>query len=283
MIDVEKLDLARGARQAKHGRIGFSLQQINAVDDHAEVLYSECLGRLIEPDGTIRTSEELLAIPGASGIAPDLDRHLFELALEWLPSHPSHALGCKISAATLADQRTSAALYDLLLKHSAVARRMVLEVTGSLAANAHSAALLKGARALGYRIAMEAFGPGHATACSLLSTPVDIVKIDGSMALHGAAKLGPVVARASRAAPVVVIEGIETYAQLEAAKVAGATHLQGFLLSEPTLPPVFSQRFTSFAEGRDLRRERHSDRRLQRSVVSVQAQGLCAAHLDLGK
>lgn len=282
-MDVEKLDLALGAQQAKHGRLGFSLQQVNAVDDHAEVLYSECQGRLIEPDGTIRTSEELLAIPGNSGVAPAFDRHLLHLALDWLACHPSHALGCKISAATLAGKRTSVALHELLLKHSAVARRMILEVPLSEGLKTHSAALLEGARALGYRIAIEEFGTDHATARSLLSIAVDIVKIDASLALHSAPKFRPIVALASRAAPVVVIEGIETYAQLDAAKIAGATHVQGVLLSEPTLLPVCSQRLTSLVQGRSGRRDNSSDCRLHRSLASVHAQGLSTAHRDLGK
>lgn len=47
------------------------------------------------------------------------------------------------------------------------------------------------------------------------------------------------VGLASCVAPMVVVEGVETYAQFEVAKRAGATHVQGFLLSEPTLYPVY--------------------------------------------
>ncbi|ASY65224.1 diguanylate cyclase/phosphodiesterase (GGDEF & EAL domains) with PAS/PAC sensor(s) (plasmid) [Sinorhizobium sojae CCBAU 05684] len=245
-MNAEKLDLAGGvAPQAmQQERIGFSLQQINAVDDLAKVLYSECLGRFTEPDGTIRTSEELLAMPEISG-SPAFDRYLLQLALDWLARHPSCVLGCDIQASSLADKHSSATLYELLFKHRAVARRMILEVTGSVGLKTHSAAMLQNARALGYRIAMEAFGTEHAIARTLPSFPVDIVKIDASLAWHGRGDAAPmlrhIVARASRSASVIVIEGIETYEQLDAAKIAGATHVQGLLLSEPTLPPIYSE------------------------------------------
>lgn len=40
-------------------------------------------------------------------------------------------------------------------------------------------------------------------------------------------------------APTIVVEGIETYEQLTLARAAGATRVQGYLLSEPPLWPVF--------------------------------------------
>ncbi|OHV79558.1 hypothetical protein LCM4579_03095 [Ensifer sp. LCM 4579] len=248
-MNVEKLDLAGGGVPQAMGqeRIGFSLQQINAVDDPAKVLYSECLGRFTESDGTIRTSEELSAMPEISGVGPAFDRYLLQLALGWLARRPSCALGCNIQASDLVDKHSSGTLYELLFKHRAVARRMILELAGSVALTAHSAAMLQSARTLGYRIAIEAFGTEQAIAGTLLPFPVDIVKVDASLLRHGrgdaASMLRHIVARTSRSASIVVIEGIETYAQLEAARTAGATHVQGPLLSEPTLPPIYSEPF----------------------------------------
>ncbi len=37
----------------RQGRIGFSVQQVNCVNDHHEVLYSECLARLLKFDGSV--------------------------------------------------------------------------------------------------------------------------------------------------------------------------------------------------------------------------------------
>ncbi|MBB4187776.1 EAL domain-containing protein [Sinorhizobium terangae] len=228
----------------QHGRIGFSLQQINSIDDPGKVLYSECLGRLIEPDGTIRTSSEFIAFLEASGRAPAFDRHVIELASDWLARHPSDALGCNISAENIADKQSWALLYDLLHRHRAIAPRLVVEITESLPIAPLSAAadLLQSVRELGYKVAIDDFGTGCSTPETLLALRVDIVKIDGFFVQHRGDTaerfLRCMVGLASCAASTVVVEGIETYAQLEAAKAAGATHVQGFLLSEPTLPPV---------------------------------------------
>ncbi|ACP21807.1 putative signal transduction protein (plasmid) [Sinorhizobium fredii NGR234] len=249
-MNLETRDDAIGGavRAMQHGRIGFSLQKINAVDDPSTILYSECLGRFVEPDGTVRTRGEFSAFPEASQVDLAFGPDLLGLAFEWLACHPSYVLGCDISAENMADERTCTVLYDLLSRHRALATRMVLEVTENLRPNGLSVAadLLKGARAIGYRIAIDKFGTGN----SRLSIPADAVKIDACFAQHRRGDAAPIlrdmVALASCAATTVVVEGIETYDQLEAARIAGATHVQGFLLSEPTLPPIYSRSVRAF-------------------------------------
>ncbi|OAP36742.1 histidine kinase [Sinorhizobium glycinis] len=246
-MNLQALDDATcgAARAMQHGRIGFSLQQINAVADPGEVLYSKCLARFVEPDGTVRTRGEFSALPDASRFDRAFGLDLLDLAFEWLACHPSQVLGCDISAESMADERSCMVLYDLLSRHSAFAARMVLEFTQPLKSSS-AADLLIRARAMGYRIAIDKFGTGNA----LTTVPADIVKIDACFAQHRRGDAAPIlrdmVALASFAAPTVVVEGIETYDQLEAARSAGATHVQGFLLSEPTLPPVHSRSARAF-------------------------------------
>lgn len=236
--------VAAVSQAMREGRIGFSLQQINAVRNPADVLYCECLGRLVEPNGAIRTSGEFIAFLEASGRVAAFDRHMIGLAFEWLDCHPSRVLGCNISAENVSDEDTWTELYELLSRNRKLAARLVLEITESLpiATLSMAAEFVQSARDLGYRIALDDFGTGHSTPESLLSIPVDIVKLDAFFIGHGRkegkAFLHHMVGLASCVAPTVVVEGIETYAQLEAAKRAGATHVQGFLLSEPTLAPV---------------------------------------------
>ncbi|PDT80139.1 EAL domain-containing protein [Sinorhizobium sp. BJ1] len=239
--------LGSAARAMRHGRIGFSLQQVNAVNDSSEVLYSECLGRFVEPDGTVRTRGEFSALPEAAAVDRVFGLDLLDLAFEWLACHPLDVLGCDISAENMADERSCMVLHDLFSRHSALATRMVLEVTENLPLKTLPVAadLLKSARSIGYRIAIDKFGTGNA-----LSIPADLVKIDACFPQHSRGDAAPIlrdmVALASYAVSIVVVEGIETYDQLEAARSAGATHVQGFLLSEPTLPPIYSRSAKAF-------------------------------------
>ncbi|WDZ80801.1 EAL domain-containing protein (plasmid) [Ensifer adhaerens] len=229
----------------EQGRVGFSLQHINAVADVGSVLYSECLGRLVRPDGEIATASEFIGYLEAAGRIAALDRHMLTLAFDWLACHPSGDLGCNVSVQSISDERNRDILFDLLFVNARFASRLVLELTESVPISALPTVgrFLQSVQALGYRIAVDDFGTGFSTPEALLSLPVDIVKIDGFFLRRGpgAAErfLSHMVGLASCVARTVVIEGVETYAQFEAAQAAGATHVQGFLLSEPTLTPLF--------------------------------------------
>ena len=252
-MNAGKINIDFVERGILRGNLGFSLQHVNSVSDHGNILYSECLARLVEADGTIRTGGELLASLEAAGSAPAFDRYMLELAFDWLSCNPLIVLGCNISASNLADVNNWAALYDLLAQHRSQASRLVLEITESLPMATLSLAseLVQTARALGYRVAIDDFGKAHATAELLLAIPVDIVKIDAFFVGHprddSGRFLSHMVALASCAAPTVIVEGIETYAQLETAKAAGAAYVQEFLLSEPSLAPIFCGRADSLA------------------------------------
>ncbi|WP_104667428.1 EAL domain-containing protein [Ensifer adhaerens] len=230
---------------AREGRVGFSLQHVNSVADVGIVLYSECLGRLVRTDGEIMTASEFIRYLEAAGRIAALDRHMLTLAFDWLARHPAGDLGCNISVESICDERNRALLLDLLSTHRWMASRLVLELAESLPITALPMAerFVRNVRDLGYRVAVDDFGTGFSTPEALLSLPVDIVKIDGFFLRLGRADaerfLSHMVGLASCVAPVVVVEGVETYAQFEAAQAAGATHVQGFLLSEPTLSPLF--------------------------------------------
>ncbi|WP_429817958.1 EAL domain-containing protein [Ensifer sp. B1-9] len=233
----------------RNRRVGFSLQHINSAADVGSVLYSECLGRLVKPDGEIMTASEFVGYLEAAGRIAALDRHMLALAFDWLACQPHGVLGCNISVESISDERNRTLLYDLLSANTRFASRLVLELTESLPMSGFPAAgrFLQNLQALGYRIAVDDFGTGFSTPEALLSLPVDIVKIDGFFLRLDRSDaqrfLSHMVGLASCVAPIVVIEGVETYAQFEAAQAAGATHVQGFLLSEPTLTPLFGGEF----------------------------------------
>jgi EAL domain-containing protein (putative c-di-GMP-specific phosphodiesterase class I) len=91
------------------------------------------------------------------------------------------------------------------------------------------------------RLALDDFGTGYASLAQIGRIPFAVVKIDRSFA----AKLGSgdpnVHRRMSAIASLihsfemsVVAEGIETEAQLAAARAAGCDLMQGFFLGRPT-------------------------------------------------
>ncbi|PRD41119.1 EAL domain-containing protein [Phyllobacterium phragmitis] len=229
------------------GRVGFSWQHVHSSSRISEILYSECFGRIVDSDGTIVTAGSFIPFVEAQGLISALDRYVINLAFDWLSEHPKAVLGCNLSAKSISEAADWCLLYDLLYRHRSLASRMVLEVSEKLPISValQAADLIQSVRSLGYKIAIDDFGAGYSTAQSLFSIPVDIVKIDAFFVQQERASseqiLAHMVGLAACAAPIVVVEGIETYEQLDAARLAGATHVQGYLLSEPTEVPFIGQ------------------------------------------
>ncbi|SCW88957.1 EAL domain, c-di-GMP-specific phosphodiesterase class I (or its enzymatically inactive variant) [Rhizobium mongolense subsp. loessense] len=229
----------------RHGRIGFSLQHVNSVGEGCHALYSECLGRLIEPNGSVIDSNEFMAYLESSGNAPAFDRHMLSLAFAWLSTNENSTLGVNLSGENLFNTKYWTRLYDQLYGYRSIASRLVLEISEIAPAFLPTAnELIQDLRLLGYKVAIDDFGTGFCTPESLFSIAVDIVKIDAFFVRDHMRQdverfLNHIVGLAACAAPVVVVEGVETYCQFKLAKQAGCTHVQGFLLSEPTLSPSF--------------------------------------------
>ena len=125
-------------------------------------------------------------------------------------------------------------------------RRVVLELTERTrfpeAARAHWR--LAGLRTLGYGVAMDDFGTGHAELFTLAELGPDVVKLDRSMVRDHADSnrrsraLPAITAMCRRLDTQLVAEGIETESEHRRAVDAGCEMLQGFLFARPTFPPL---------------------------------------------
>ncbi len=224
------------------GRIGFAIQGIHAIDDPGQILYGECLARLTEQNGTEHPDSAFVPALEALGEAPTLDRHMLKLVLDELESDPLAVLGCNLSADNLSDPANWAHIRDQIAARSELTSRLILKITATLpfADIALADNLLSEARDIGCRIAIDDHGCGYAIYLCLWGVKADIVKIGTSFApdpcCHDAqGAFSFLVGLAARAAPVVVVEDIETVEQLEAARFAGATHAQGYSRSTPVI------------------------------------------------
>lgn len=91
---------------------------------------------------------------------------------------------------------------------------------------------------MGVRLAVDDFGTGASTFEYLLSLPMYAVKIDPSFTKRlteprGAAMLRGLSSACRELDMHVIVEGIETFEQLNAARKADVTHAQGYLLGMP--------------------------------------------------
>lgn len=92
-------------------------------------------------------------------------------------------------------------------------------------------------RERGIRIAIDDFGTGYSSLAYLQRFPVDVLKVDRSFVVSldkgGDTIIGAVTSMARSLGVEVVVEGIESVAELRRVRELGATSVQGFLFSRP--------------------------------------------------
>ncbi len=120
--------------------------------------------------------------------------------------------------------------------------KLVYEITEAGAIDTGALrAMVKEFRRNGIRIAIDDYGTEHSNMERVETLSPDIVKIDGSWfrrlaALPAARNLLKSMVTSLRDRDIrVLVEGVETPSQLEAAIQSGADHVQGFLLAKPQL------------------------------------------------
>lgn len=123
-------------------------------------------------------------------------------------------------------------------------RRIELEVTETAAATPQSEAILREARQLGVRVAIDDFGVGYSSLARLQRLPVDLLKVDRvfAAALSSAAPRARDVAVAIMKSAVdiasalgiqALAEGIEDSAQLAQVRRLGFDLAQGYFVATP--------------------------------------------------
>lgn len=176
------------------------------------------------------------------GLSPDLELAALNLALDAARHLPPHVyVGLHLSPDTCLDPALPA-----LLEGSPLAlNRMVLELTERAPVHDYDALIaLAPLRSRGLRIAIDDAGSGFASLRHILHLHPDIIKLDRTLIaginhdISRQALAEALVAFAGRTGAIVIAEGIETQAELEALTSLGMTAGQGYLLGRPTVHPA---------------------------------------------
>ena len=107
-------------------------------------------------------------------------------------------------------------------------------------------------RQMGFRIALDDFGTGYSSLYNIRKFALDCLKIDKSFIdgmgreRESAAIVHSIIHLGRALGLEVVAEGVETEAQVQALRIAGCSHLQGFHLSRP----IEADRAIEIAEAR---------------------------------
>jgi len=158
---------------------------------------------------------------------------------EWVEKGgPRVSMAVNVSAVQLRSGDLPAFVRNLLAQTGMPAELLELELTET-GVFAHAGHALLELKAIGVRIAVDDFGTGFSSLSSLLVSPVDYIKIDGSFVREAVSTPGTlpfirtIVSLAHSLGMKTVAEGVETRGQLEAVRRAGCDILQGRLFSYP--------------------------------------------------
>ena len=164
-----------------------------------------------------------------------------EAAYPELIARGGQAISIKISAQTLGNDHEFFSAVDLLLPKIKEAHfSLIFELTEtSVIQNQIDLSMgLLGLRKRGAKIAIDDFGTGRTSLSVISSLPTDFVKLDGSLLQverpdlsRGLLELGMKFAELVGAE--VIVEKVETQADLDLAKAVGAQFAQGWLFGQP--------------------------------------------------
>jgi EAL domain-containing protein (putative c-di-GMP-specific phosphodiesterase class I) len=231
---------ARVYRAIGEGRVALAYQPIRGTQDIGAVLYSECLMR-IRPGPADAPLGPAQFIPSLErlGLMRFLDNYVVRRVVADLKRHPDKVLGVNISAQSAIDDFWWAQTFSDLATVPDAAGRLIVEITETAQVYPGAARLFcNRLRQLGCRIAVDDFGAGFSQETGLELRHADIVKVDASILRGGGASpfasdLRALVDIARGYADQVVVEGIESEADLELARRAGASWGQGNYLARP--------------------------------------------------
>ncbi|HEX7876163.1 MAG TPA: EAL domain-containing protein [Sphingobium sp.] len=176
-----------------------------------------------------------------------------ETAARWARVDIGQRIAINISSRELSQADFFLRLRHAMATHETPPDMLELEITESLAMELDARVLgqLRALRQDGVRVAIDDFGTGYSNLSRLKELPIDRVKIDRSLvrdiAISAEARTicSAVVGLIHGLGMEVVVEGVETEAQMEMLRVIGCTLFQGYHLARPTGEADYLARFAA--------------------------------------
>ena len=246
---VARLEDEQGLRRGlQRGELRVHYQPILRLADLRTEGF-EALVRWQHPERGLLAPGSFLPIAEEAGLLVELERQVLHSACAELArwragpgrEHRGTTVSVNVSAQHLAAgsliRDVEHALHAAALEPDA----LTLEITEQALVVSHekAAVVLAELRDRGCRIALDDFGTGYSSLAYLRRLPVDTLKIDRTFVAgagtppHCRELLSAIAALGASLGLSTVVEGVEDSAELGAARSAGATHVQGYLLGRP--------------------------------------------------
>ncbi len=233
------------------------------LDAHSrEVVAAEALVRWQHPERGLIPPDEFIPIAEESGLIQGIGSFVMRRACEDLAAWSARGLApihvsVNVATAQIRAGNLLSEVQGALSMSGASASSLGIELTESslVAGDLATHEMISAVRRLGVAVSIDDFGTGYSSLSYLRRLPVDILKLDRSFLEGVPAEVGAsalvlsILAMAQTLHLTVVVEGVETYEQLEFLRGAGCDRVQGYLFARPLAEPEFLE---FLAKGVDL-------------------------------
>ncbi|KZE18000.1 MULTISPECIES: GGDEF/EAL domain-containing response regulator [Sphingomonas] len=206
-----------------------------------DIVGFEGLLRWNSPDHGAIGPATFVPIAEESNLIHDLGDWVLDSALAMLADWPSQYVSVNFSPRQFRRQNFVGHLVEKVQRAGIAPDRLQIEITETaIFDDAERAAdTLYRLRQMGFRIALDDFGTGYSSLYNIRKFALDCLKIDRSFIdgmgreRESAAIVHSIIHLARALRLEVVAEGVETEQQVQALRLAGCSHLQGYFLSRP--------------------------------------------------
>ncbi len=199
-----------------------------------------------QQDGQFISPGVFIPLAEQSHLMPQLDRFVIKQACRqiraWLDDgFQVMPVSINLSARHLVDDNTIAYIFEKVGEYDIPAHLLEIEVTeySLIEDETHTAENMHRLKRAGIGIAIDDYGTGHSNLATVLSLPVQNLKIDQSFirkgmgSYKGQAILENILQLAKSLQVTTTAEGVETEEQLAFLQQSGCEYIQGYLLSKP--------------------------------------------------
>ncbi|TPP05894.1 bifunctional diguanylate cyclase/phosphodiesterase [Rhizobium glycinendophyticum] len=217
-------------------------QSIHGGDRTEDLAGAEALVRWRHPQRGLLSPDVFIPLLEELGLMDRLGRFVLSRALRAAMTWPdTMTISVNVSPSQLKNPHFAQDVLSILETHRLNPARLELELTEAALFKADRAMKksLKRLRSVGVRIALDDFGTGYSSLSHLVQFNIDRIKIDKSFVkllgtkAEGAAIVSAVLSLSRSLGTSTTAEGVETFGQRDFLRVAGCTHLQGYLYSKP--------------------------------------------------
>ncbi|MEL6102594.1 MAG: EAL domain-containing protein [Pseudomonadota bacterium] len=221
--------------------------QIQVDINQASAFGLEVLGRWMHPAHGVISPARFLYVSERARLTPKIDRAIYIQALDhfvrWKASGiaPRH-LSLNVTGRMLVDAGFVPWITQEVERRGIHPGEVVIELVETILIDGDSGGVGDAAEALdkaGFSLAIDDFGTGHASIASLISVPVNLVKIDRTFArnIHQSPQRAmltkAIIDVAKQLDIAVLVEGVECVQEQQKLEKMGCTLFQGFRFGRP--------------------------------------------------